>query len=126
MDKLIWLVTQIWDWIAWANREFGRWLVATIQTGWGRFLVMVGWIWTLIQVGRYILNKIINTFSSDFAATFNTEIPGDIIAIFSVINYCTPLVELITYMIAYGGVLALMAWYRHLKSLVPGPVSGGT
>jgi len=126
MDKLIWLVTQIWDWIAWANREFGRFLVAAIQTWWAKVLIVVGWIWTVIQVGRYILLKIVNTFAHDFTSTFTTSIPGDILHVLSIVNYCAPLVETITYMVAYGGVLVIMAAYRHLKSLVPGPVSGGT
>jgi len=89
-------------------------------------LIVVGWLWIAIQFALFVINMIYQTFKSDIVNSFSAEIPSAIISVLSVINYVLPLVELLTYMVAYGGVLATMAIYRHLKSLVPNVVSGGT
>jgi len=127
MAKLLYLLSSIWDWFAWAFREVTRWLVAAFQTVWGKVLVVVAWIWTVVTFSLWLLAKGVALIATDFMASFtDTAVPTALLTTLSVINYVLPLHELITYMVAYGGVLAIMALYRHVKSYVPGAVSGGT
>lgn len=126
MDFAVRILAAIWDWIAWYGRALWTGVIALVQTVWGKWLIVVGWAWAVVEYGAQLLSDMVGMIGSTIFSAFDLTMPAGLSSLMATTNYLFPLTELIVLTVAYLTVQVLMAVYRHYKSYVPGAVSGGT
>lgn len=127
MDKLIKLLDGLWDWISWFGRTVWAGFISLVQTIWGKFLIMIGWVWAVLEVVKLLFIWLKDQLLSIINAFIDIpHLPTGATDAFALLNYMVPMSETVVLFAAYLTVILTMMIYRHVKSYIPGPVSGGT
>lgn len=114
-DFAAWHLHKLWD-------IYKEWLSAK----WAVFM-------QLLVVLHFVANWAIKLAKELFAMLgdylikqWDLALPASLLHTFEVANYILPVGETLVLFAGYGILMATMMVYHHLKSLVPGAVSGGT
>lgn len=114
-DFLAWHFHHLWD-------IYKEWLTAK----WAVFIQLlvilhfvINWAWALAK-------DLLSTIGDYLVKQFDLALPASLLHTFEVANYILPVGETLVFFAGYGILCATMMLYHHIKSYVPGAVSGGT
>jgi len=92
---------------------------AAITSAWGTVLIVVGWIWLILN---WISDRITQLIAAIDAFAFpdvSVGSTGTLMYYFNLCNTFVPLEELFGFCIAYLGLLAFLNIYKLIKSWIP-------